>query len=67
MNRVKLNIIHELITGDDMATKQKNVDKQVKEVLNQAPKVEEVEVKLKYEMPEELDDVNKHKWKGMME
>ncbi len=67
MNRVKLNITHELITGDDMTTKQKNVDKQVKEVLNQAPKVEEVEVKLKYEMPEELDDVNKHKWKGMME
>ena len=67
MNRVKLNITHELITEDDMATKQKNVDKQVKEVLNQAPKVEEVEVKLKYEMPEELDDVNKHKWKGMME
>lgn len=50
-----------------MATKQKNVDKQIKEVLNQAPKVEEVEVKLKYEMPEELPDVNKHKWKGTME
>lgn len=67
MNRVKLNITHELITEDDMATKQKNVDKQIKEVLNQAPKVEEVEVKLKYEMPEELNDVNKHKWKGIME
>jgi metal-sulfur cluster biosynthetic enzyme len=49
-----------------MATKQKSVDKQVKEVLNQSPKVEEVEVKLKYEMPEELEDVNKHKWKGEM-
>jgi hypothetical protein len=49
-----------------MATKQKSVDKQVKEVLSQAPKVEEVEVKLKYEMPEELEDVNKHKWKGEM-
>ncbi len=49
-----------------MATKQKGVNKQVKEVLNQAPKVEEVEVKLKYEMPEEVEDVNKHKWKGEM-
>ncbi len=49
-----------------MATKQKSVNKQVKEVLNQAPKVEEVEVKLKYEMPEEVEDVNKHKWKGEM-
>jgi metal-sulfur cluster biosynthetic enzyme len=49
-----------------MATKQKSVNKQVKEVLNQAPKVEEVEVKLKYEMPEEMEDVNKHKWKGEM-
>jgi metal-sulfur cluster biosynthetic enzyme len=49
-----------------MATKQKSVNKQVKEVLNQAPKVEEVEVKLKYKMPEEMKDVNKHKWKGEM-
>jgi metal-sulfur cluster biosynthetic enzyme len=49
-----------------MATKQKTVDKQVKEVLKQAPKVEEVEVKLKYEMPEDMEDVNKHKWKGEM-
>ena len=61
---VKLNITHELITGDNMATKQKTVDKQVKEVLKQAPKVEEVKVKLKYEMPEDMEDVNKHKWKG---
>ncbi len=66
MKTVKLNTTHELITGDNMATKQKSVDKQVKEVLSQAPKVEEVEVKLKYEMPEELEDVNKHKWKGEM-
>lgn len=63
---VKLNITHELITGDNMTTKQKTVDKQVKEVLKQAPKVEEVEVKLKYEMPEDMEDVNKHKWKGEM-
>lgn len=52
-----------------MATKQPKIDKQIKQVLNQPPKVEEVEVKLKYEMPEEKmpEDVNKHKWKGTME
>ena len=49
-----------------MATKQKMLDKQVKEVLKQVPEVEEVEVKLKYEKPKELEDVNKHKWKGEM-
>lgn len=52
-----------------MATKKPNVDKQIKQVLKQPAKVEEVEVTLKYEMPEEdkPDDVNKHKWKGTME
>jgi metal-sulfur cluster biosynthetic enzyme len=53
-----------------MATKKSNLDTQVKQVLKQSPVVEEVEVKLKYEMPEKKDapeDVNKHKWKGMME
>ena len=64
---VKLSTTHELITGDNMATKQKTVDKQVKEVLKQVPEVEEVEVKLKYEKPEEMEDVNKHKWKGTMQ
>lgn len=64
---VKLSTTLKLITGDNMATKPKNIDKQVKEVLKQTPKVEEVEVKVKYEMPEELEDVNKHKWKGSME
>jgi len=52
-----------------MATKQLKIDKQIKQVLRQPPKVEEVEVKLKYEMPEkngELKDVNSHKWKGEM-
>lgn len=50
-----------------MATKKPDMNKQIKEVLNQPPKVEEVEVKLKYEMPKELEDVNKHKWKGTMQ
>lgn len=52
-----------------MATKKLNVDKQIKQVLKQPAKVEEVEVTLKYEMPEDEmpEDVNKHKWKGTME
>lgn len=50
-----------------MATKKPSVDKQVKEVLKQPAKVEEVEVTLKYKMPEKMEDVNKHKWKGKME
>ena len=52
-----------------MATKQLKIDKQIKQVLRQPPEVEEVEVKLKYEMTEkngELKDVNSHKWKGEM-
>lgn len=67
MKTAKLNTTHELTTEDNMATKQKLVDKQVKEVLKQVPEVEEVEVKLKYEKPEEMEDVNKHKWKGTMQ
>jgi len=50
-----------------MATKKPDMNKQINEVLNHPPKVEEVEVKLKYEMPEKLEDVNKHKWKGTMD
>ena len=50
-----------------MATKKQPVEKQIKEALQQPPKVEEVEVKLKYEMKEKLEDVNKHKWKGTMQ
>jgi len=46
-----------------MATKKQPVQKQIKEALQQPPKVEEVEVKLKYEVEEKLEDVNKHKWK----
>ena len=52
-----------------MATKNLKIEKQIKQVLRQPPEVEEVEVKLKYEMPEkngELKDVNSHKWKGEM-
>lgn len=52
-----------------MMIKKMPVAKQIKQVLQQPPKVEEVEVKLKYEMPEnngELKDVNSHKWKGEM-
>jgi metal-sulfur cluster biosynthetic enzyme len=53
-----------------MATKKPKLDTQIKQVLKQSPMVEEVEVKLKYEMPEKdsgPEDVNKHKWKGTME
>jgi metal-sulfur cluster biosynthetic enzyme len=53
-----------------MATnKQSSINKQVKKVLAQSPEVEEVEVTLKYKMPEEankLKDVNEHKGKGVM-
>jgi len=49
-----------------MATKKQPVQKQIKEALQQPPKVEEVEVKLKYEVEEKLEDVNKHKWKYSM-
>jgi hypothetical protein len=41
------------------------VKKEIKEILRNKPKVEEVEVTLKYEK-EELKDVNGHKWKGVM-
>ena len=54
-----------------MATSKQSplVNKQVIKLLSQPAKVEEVEVTLKYEMPEEaskLKDVNEHKGKGMM-
>ena len=51
-----------------MDTKQdKKALKEVNAFMQKAKKkIEEVEVTVKYEMPEEnsLEDVNKHKWKG---
>jgi hypothetical protein len=54
-----------------MATNKQSpvVNKQIKKILAQPPEVDEVEVTLKYKMPEEannLKDVNEHKGKGMM-
>ena len=47
----------------------KQTKQQVEQLLKQPPKVDKVKVVLEYEMPEEpsgLQDVNKHKGKGMM-
>jgi len=46
--------------------KDKKALKEVNAFMQKAEKkIEEVEVTVKYEMPEDgLEDVNKHKWKG---
>lgn len=53
-----------------MATKPKQEQKDLTDFMSQAEKkIEEVEVTVKYEMPEEpnkLQDVNQHKGKGYM-